>query len=80
MAPQDSDSDQENAVVTSRQAFLAMTDYIWRFSLVAGDDLVTLLSDTEIEEDGRPSDPAAWDDWLASVARIKAGRSPRDGS
>jgi hypothetical protein len=57
-----------------------MTDYIWRFSLVAGDDLVTLLSDTEIEEDGRPSDPAAWDDWLASVARIKAGRSPRDGS
>lgn len=62
---------------TSRQAFLAMTDFIWKFAQRAGDDLLTLIGDTDIEADGGPFDPAAWDDWLASVAKIKAGKAPR---
>lgn len=63
--------------LTSREAFLAMTDFIWEYAQRAGDDLLTLIGDTAIEADGDPTDPAAWDDWLASVAKIRAGRPPR---
>ncbi len=40
-------------------------------------DLITLLGDTEIEADGGPTDPAAWDDWLACVRDVKTGRPLR---
>jgi hypothetical protein len=71
------DSRDSGGVLTPHQAFLAMTDYIWRYAQTAGDDLITLLGDTDIEADGQPTDPAAWDDWLASVCRIVAGQPPR---
>lgn len=71
------DSPEVSGVLTPHQAFLAMTDYIWRYAETAGDDLITLLGDTGIEADGQPTDPAAWDDWLASVRRIRAGQPPR---
>jgi hypothetical protein len=69
----------QSATLTVREAFLAMSDYIWRYGMSAGDDLITLIGDTELEADGGPKDPAAWDDWMASVERIKAGRLPRVG-
>lgn len=65
--------------LTSCEAFLAMTDFIWEYAQRAGDDLMTLIGDTAIEADGDPTDPAAWDDWLASVAKIRAGKPPRQG-
>jgi hypothetical protein len=67
----------ENDLLTARQAFLVMTDFIWEFAQRAGDDLMTLIGDTGIEPDGGPTDPAAWDDWLASVAKIRSGKAPR---
>jgi hypothetical protein len=73
------DSLDVSGSLTPHQAFLAMTDYIWRYAQVAGDDLMTLLGDTGIEADGGPTDAAAWDDWLASVRRIHAGQPPRTG-
>lgn len=63
--------------LTAREAFLVMSDYIWHYAQLAGDDLITLLGDTELEADGQPTDPAAWEDWVASVERIMAGHSPR---
>lgn len=75
MPPPDSTTGEQ--MLTSREAFLAMTDYVWQFAQRAGDDLMTLIGDTGIEADGGPTDPAAWDDWLASVARIRAGKAPR---
>jgi len=66
--------------LTAREAFLAMSDYIWRYAQSAGDDLITLIGDTALEMDGQPTDPAAWTDWIASVERIKAGHSPRGDS
>lgn len=66
--------------MTAREAFLVMSDYIWRYAQLAGDDLITLLGDTELEADGQPTDPAAWEDWLVSVERIKAGHPPRGDS
>ena len=76
MQPHDS-SESEPVVLTEREAFLVMTDYIWRYAQSAGDDLITLLGDTTLEADGDPTDPAAWSDWLASVDRIRRGRPPR---
>ena len=67
-------------LLTPRQAFRAMTDFVWEFAQRAGDDLLTLIGDTEIESDGEPADLAAWDDWLDSVRKIQAGESPRGGT
>ena len=68
----------EESALTAREAFLVMSDYIWRYAQQAGDDLITLLGDTELEPDGMPGDPAAWDDWIASVERIRSGKQPRE--
>ena len=67
----------EQIVLTPREAFLVMTDYIWRYAQSAGDDLITLLGDTTLEADGQPTDPAAWTDWLKSVERVSRGLQPR---
>lgn len=69
--------DPDEPVLSSRDAFLVMSDYIWQYAQQAGDDLMTLLGDTQLERDGMPGDPAAWEDWQASVAKIRAGRAPR---
>lgn len=64
-------------MLSTREAFLAMTDFIWKFAQRAGDDLLTLIGDTGIEPDGEPTDPASWDDWIASIELVKSGRLPR---
>ncbi len=69
----------ESAVLSELQAFQTMTDFLWQFARRAGDDLITLLGDIEPLADGRPTDPAAWDDWLECVNRIRAGLPPRSG-
>lgn len=63
--------------LTTREAFLVMSDFIWRFAQRAGDDLITLLGDTALEADGAPTDPAAWEDWVNCVDRIRSGVPPR---
>ncbi len=65
------------STLDEREAFLAMSEFLWRYAQRAGDDLITLLGDTEIEADGGPTDPAAWDDWLACVRDVKTGRPLR---
>lgn len=69
----------EGPAVTSKEAFLAMTEFIWRYGQSAGDDLITLVADTDLERDGMPTDPAAWGDWLDCVGWILAGNAPRSG-
>ena len=67
----------EGPTLSPRDAFLAMAEFVWRYGQLAGDDLITLIGDTGIEPDGMPTDPAAWEDWLACVAWIRAGNAPR---
>ena len=68
---------ESQPTLTAREAFLVMSDFIWHYAQSAGDDLITLIGDTALEADGQPTDPAAWDDWIASVGRIKSGSRPR---
>jgi hypothetical protein len=58
-----------------RQALEAMrlflTDFFIRTDRSNG-GIATLLTDTEIQEDGGTHDPAAWPDWLRCVSRVTA--------
>jgi hypothetical protein len=54
-----------------REAFLAMSRFLWQFANRAGDDLVTLLGDIAIDAAGETNDPAAWDDWMDCVKWVK---------
>jgi hypothetical protein len=53
------------------EAFTAMSLFLNQFVERAGDNLVTLLVDIMILEDGLTSDPAAWHDWLKCVRAVK---------
>lgn len=59
--------------LTEREAFLAMSEFIWRFACRAGDDLLTLVGDTDLLDDGEPTDPAVWDDWMECIRAVRAG-------
>jgi hypothetical protein len=59
--------------LTEREAFLAMSEFLWQYAQRAGDDLITLLGDTKIQPDGGPTDPAAWQDWLECVEHVRSG-------
>jgi hypothetical protein len=58
-------------VLSEREGFLAMSRFLWQFANRAGNDLLTLLGDIHIEADGGPTDPAAWEDWIACVRTVK---------
>ncbi|MBM9506429.1 hypothetical protein [Actinacidiphila acididurans] len=67
--------------LNERQAFLAMSRFVWQFADRAGDDLLTLLGDIGIEADGRTTDPAAWEDWMTCVRSVVGGeQDPAGGS
>lgn len=67
----------EGPAMTSGEAFLVMDEFILRYAeRVAVNDLLTLVGDTDLERDGMPTDPAAWDDWLDSAKWILAGNVP----
>ena len=69
--------DPEERTLTTKEAFLVMSDFVGQFYERAGDDMVTLIADIAMGADDMPWDPAAWNDWLASVDRIKSGAPPR---
>ncbi|MCZ9883147.1 hypothetical protein [Arthrobacter sp. B2a2-09] len=62
--------------LTDREAFLVMTEFLLRYSKSIGgeDDLITLLGDTDILDDGGTADPAAWLDWLVCVRDVLEGQ------
>lgn len=56
--------------LTLDQAFRAMVAFLDQYAERAGDDLLTLLGDVSLCDDGRPFDPAAWEDWLRCVRAV----------
>ena len=65
-------ADDAMSRLSEREAFRAMTLFLTEYYERAGDDLVTLLADITIESDGDTLDPAALDDWLRCVGKVKA--------
>jgi hypothetical protein len=63
--------------LTVHEAFLVMTDYLTAYHLRGPGTVLDVLIGARIEPDGGTGDPAVWDDWLESVARICSGEAPR---
>lgn len=61
--------------LNEREAFMAMSRFVWQLAKRAGDDLLILMGDFSIQSDGRTKDPAAWEDWMSGVR--SAARSGR---
>ncbi|SMQ58554.1 hypothetical protein SAMN06295905_0099 [Devosia lucknowensis] len=61
-------------MMTEAEAYSAMfaflDDYYRR---TKSDDVGALLGSMSLMADGRPADDAIWAEWLASVARARAG-------
>ena len=59
------------STLSTEQAFDAMRlfldDY---FKRTRSEDIGSLLGDLQQSDDGKPFDPAAWDDWLDCVKRV----------
>jgi hypothetical protein len=60
--------------LTDSEAFDAMSLFLNRYAERAGDDLITLLGDLQLMEDGEPTDPAAWSDWMSCVSDVRQRR------
>jgi hypothetical protein len=58
-------------LIDERDAFLAMRLFLEQFYARAGNDMETLIADLTLEADGKPLDPAAWDDWLRCIEEAK---------
>lgn len=57
--------------LSTEQAFAAMRLFLeGYFARTRSDDIGSLLGDLQTSEDGKPFDPAAWNDWLASVNQV----------
>lgn len=64
-----------------REAFVALSRFLWQYANRAGDDLLTLLGDIDLLADGTTNDPAAWTDWMACVRSVMDGaEDPAHGS
>lgn len=61
-------------LITEHEALIAMRLFLEQFYARAGNDMETLIADITIESDGKPLDPAAWDDWLRCVDEAKSPR------
>ena len=57
-------------LISDRDAFIAMRLFLERFYAEAGNDLETLIADITLESDGKPLDPAAWEDWIRCVEKV----------
>ena len=72
--------DETRYQLSEREGFEAMVLFVNRYAHAAdGNDIVGLMSETYIESDGRPTDPALWDDWLDCVRQVKANPSQNSG-
>lgn len=58
--------------LTTEEAFKSMVIFLeGYYERTGSNDVGGLLSDMMILDDGTTADPAAWNDWLASIQKIK---------
>jgi len=64
--------DANNQPLTVEQAYRAMLAFLEReVDLTESSDLADLLVGYRLDEDGRTSDPALWEEWLEAVGRAR---------
>ena len=64
--------DASTQTLTVEQAYRAMLAFLEReVDLTESSDLADLLAGYRLDEDGRTSDPALWEEWLEAVGRAR---------
>lgn len=64
----------DSGELSTMQAYRAMFRFLEAYFERGGsDEIAMLLSGLAINEDGRPMDPAAWDDWLTAIYQARGG-------
>ena len=60
-------------LLSPEQAFKAMFIFLERYYQRTGEQPAfgILLGELQVARDGRPFDPAAWEDWLAAVDEVR---------
>jgi len=58
--------------LTYNQAYKAIFEFIqaYYFRKDRPDKLGSMLGDIQLIDDGKPADPAMWDDWLYAVRKV----------
>jgi hypothetical protein len=57
--------------ITVRQAYTAMIFFLESlYERTQSDEIGGLLGSLQLMDDGRPFDPAAWQDWLEAVEKL----------
>ncbi|MDJ0580437.1 hypothetical protein [Crocosphaera sp.] len=57
--------------LTEKQAYLAMIEFLDDYyEQTQSDEIGELLGSLQLLEDGKPADPAMWEDWLKSIEKI----------
>ena len=61
--------------ITTKEAYAAMYAYLkMLYDMTGSDDLGGFLGSMSLLEDGTPSDPGVWDDWLEAVQQARLGQ------
>jgi hypothetical protein len=59
--------------ITVKEAYRAMFCFLEEyFDRTKTEEIAALLGGLNLAEDGKPMDPAMWDDWLSAVERVTA--------
>ncbi|SHM04071.1 hypothetical protein SAMN05444272_1627 [Roseibium suaedae] len=62
-------------MLSETEAYRAMYIYLRKlYELTASDDLAGFLGGMALLEDGKPTDPAVWADWISSLEEAKADK------
>jgi len=63
----------DNIILTDREAYLAMFYFLeGLYSRTNSDDLASYLGDMDFNKsDGKPMDPAMWEDWMRAIQKVK---------
>jgi hypothetical protein len=71
----ENDMDASAETLTVEQAYRAMLAFLEReVELTESSDLADLLAGYRLDDDGRTSDPALWDEWMEAVGQIRADK------
>jgi hypothetical protein len=63
--------DAANTTMTVEQAYQAMLAFLQReVELTESSDLADLMSEYKLGDDGRPRDPALWEEWMEAVGKV----------
>jgi len=64
-------------ILTETEAYEAMVAFLDKYyELTGADDIGGLLGSLRVIADGRPADPAMWQDWLEAIGKIRKSNPP----